>query len=121
MDGDNLNAQPTGQVTCEVLDEDGSSIETFNLPIKDRYGNTGSYFHKRHLLGDLYTASKSYFAVMAWTISAVVYKKVDNFTILAGGDAKGSVVALAAAEQPEKVAVIYETESGDVRFGRNPS
>lgn len=98
----------------------GSTLkESVSLPICDRYKLTG-YFQKRHRLSSAYSAG-TYSIVYDVVISSTTYRKAEWFTVVAGGDADGSVIAAAAVERPEANIILYETESGCLKAGRNPS
>ena len=98
----------------------GTLIETVSLPICDRYKTT-AYFQKRHRLSASYTASAAYIIVYQFAISSTTYRRVSWFSVYAGGDEDGTVIAAAAVERPEANIVLYETESGKLMAGRNPS
>lgn len=117
-DNNGVPTLPTAAPTARIYS--GSTlIETVSLPIWDRYKVT-AYFQKRHRLGSSYSAG-TYLVVYGWTISATSYKKVAFFQVYSGGDADGNVIAAAAVERPEANYILYETESGSLMAGRNPS
>lgn len=96
-----------------------STIETITLPISNRYTTT-AYFKKLFLIGSSHGAA-SYTVTYSWAISATPYSSGDTFTVYAGGDADGSVISAGAVEQPEANYILYETETGSLKSGRNPT
>lgn len=98
----------------------GSTLkESVSLPICDRYKTTG-YFQKRHRLSSAYSAG-IYLIVYDVVISSTTYRTVAFFQVYSGGDADGTVIAATAVERPEANIVLYATESGCLKAGRNPS
>ena len=98
----------------------GSTLkDSISLPICDRYKITG-YFQKRHRLSSAYGAG-TYSIVYDNVISSTTYRETSWFTVVSGGDADGSVIAAAAVDRPEANIILYETESGCLKAGRNPS
>lgn len=97
----------------------GSTLkESVSLPICDRYKITG-YFQKRHRLSSAYSAGT--YSIVYDNVITSTFREVAWFTVVSGGDADGSVIAAAAVDRPEANLILYETESGCLKAGRNPS
>ena len=97
----------------------GSTLkESISLPICDRYKITG-YFQKRHRLSSAYSAGT--YSIVYDNVITSTFREVAWFTVVSGGDADGSVIAAAAVDRPEANIILYETESGCLKAGRNPS
>lgn len=114
---------PTGQVTAKIYKGDGSLKETVTLAVRDKPNSTG-LFWKRHLLGNIQTGAyiaDDYFIIYSWLISAKTYTQIETFEIVAGGDVKGSVVAMEGVQHPDKTGVIFQDEDSNVQYGRNPT
>lgn len=110
---------PSAAPVAKTYDASGTLVETIKLPIKNRYKVT-AYFEKRHRLSSSYSAGR-YLIVYQWVISATTYQAAAVFDIIEGGNADGAVIALQGVSRPEAIKVLYETESGKLNVGRNPT
>lgn len=121
LSSENASGTPTLPTTAPVarIYSGSTLIETVSLPICERYKTT-AYFQKRHVLGSSYSAGR-YHIIYQWVISGTTYKRTACFDVASGGDADGNVIAAAAVARPEAQYVLYETESGKLQSGRNPS
>lgn len=60
-------------------------------------------------------------AVIRWTSGSWLGVQIDRFCIAAGGNMAGSVIALIHHEMPQARFLVYQTTSGALRRGKNPS
>jgi hypothetical protein len=96
------------------------------LPIVDRYGvesgGTQNAFFQKSLFVDSDFSAGDVAVRKEWVIGGVKYSEVDNFTLrTGGGDADGNVIGMDVLPRASGVNVLYETESGNLQRGINPS
>ena len=121
----NAPTMPTSAPIAKLFTAAGAQVGSdVKLPVHDKLGHdaagaNGAFFLKRHLLNSSYSAGR-HLVLYQWTISGVTYHESDSFDILAGGDADGTVIGLYALQRPEAMNVLYQTESGELKTGRNP-
>lgn len=97
----------------------GTIIEAVPLHPKDRFGGNWDFTANPQLSAS-YTPGH-YTVLYQWANGGTLYERLDTFDVLSGGDVDGQVIALAEAERPEAGFVLFETESGSIKAGRNPS
>lgn len=112
------SATPAALVRGYIYDSAGAIVEAVPLHPKDRFGGQRDFTAALRLSAS-YTPGY-YQVYYAWAVSSTLYTRVDTFEVVSGGDADGQVIALASVERPEADYVLYETESGALRAGRNP-
>ncbi len=101
-------------------------VKDVKLPIHDRYGVDsagvqGAFFQRSLLLDSNFTPG-DVVVRKEWVIGGAKYSEIDSFTIRTGaGDADGQIVGLSVLPQPSGTSVLYETASGNLRRGLNPS
>ena len=96
----------------------GAALESHNLPIRDRYGTT-ALFGKDILLTSSYAAGE-YVVVNTWAHSSTANGEMQQFSVVAGGDALGSVIGQHNLSRPESQELLYQTDAGALRLGKNP-
>lgn len=111
--------QPSALVQAFTYDSSGAVVEAVPLHPKDRFGGNWDFTASLKLSAS-YTPGH-YSVVYQWAVSAALFSRLDTFEVLSGGDADGQVIALASVPRPEANFVLYQTEAGDVKSGRNPS
>ena len=78
------------------------------------------FFSRRLVLTTSLTAGR-YTVLYEWTISGARHHRWDFFDIVTGGSTDGTVHGVFALNRPETKEVHYDTESGKILVGRNPS
>jgi hypothetical protein len=111
--------QPSALVQALVYNAGGPLIEAVPLHPKDRFGGNWD-FTARLRLDDSYQSGSQFFVLYQWTVSSTLYSRIDVFEVVDGGDADGQVVGMASVPRPEANFVLYQTQSGLLRAGRNP-
>jgi hypothetical protein len=77
-------------------------------------------FRRAVFLDDRFSAGH-YEAVIRWTSGSYLGVRVEPFTVVAGGDAAGDVIALTHQELPQARFLVYQTTGGRLFRGKNPS
>ncbi len=94
-------------------------VEANEMPILDRYINTGFFQH--HLfLGAAYSAGQ-YRVVYYYRVGSYYGVEEDGFEIVAGGHQDGSILNMYFFRRPQADYIVYETEDGIINKGRNPT
>ena len=101
-----------------VLDSAGASVKTVQMPIQDRRQMTG-FFHYPLFLGDGFAAGK-YTAQMTYQVSSHTGLEVAELEVTAGGNTDGHVLGMYYYRRPHADFLVYQTESGKIKKGRNP-
>lgn len=110
---------PDAAPWVKILDSQGSVIETHELPIVDRYNQTG-WFQKLVRLGSSFGLG-SYTVEITYTLSGAPHILISTFEVVAGGDLGGPVIAIYAIDRPEARYVVAQLGTGRLVQGRNPS
>ena len=111
---------PTYAPLAKVFDNTGDLKATIKLPIKDRYGTTG-YFSRSYRIPTSWGTGKQWFVVYQWIRAGNTYQKAATFELFNTGDEDGNVPAMTSLQKADAIHVVYETESGKVKSGRNPT
>lgn len=101
---------------AKIYNASGTLQETIDLPLASA---AKFYFQKRSRLGSGYSAGR-HFVIYQWLIGGVTYQVADTFDVLSGGDADGGVIAMDVSNLPTGRHVVFETETGTLKSGRNP-
>lgn len=114
--------QPAGQVYAHIYYVDSPIIiDSVPLTPVDRYSNRWVFSGQQLVDGDYDPGC--YTIVYSWSYGGDARVKLGTFGVLAEtlGDADGSVLAIQSTFRPEARNLLYETESGDLKLGRNPA
>lgn len=114
--------QPGSQVYAHVYYVD-SPIIIDSVPLTPIDKFSGRWVFGSQQLIDADYAPGCYTVVYSWSYGGVARVKLGTFRVMSEtlGDADGSVLALQATFRPEARNLLYETQSGKLMRGRNPS
>lgn len=118
VDGSGTPAAPTAAPTMKVVDSTGATVISRQIPVCDRYRQTG-LFQDNLFLDNRFSAGL-YVASYSWVISATTYGEADTFEVVAGGDDDGAVIASCFYSRPHADFLVQQCDSGRLIFGRNP-
>lgn len=121
LNGSRVPVKPDQAPTATIYNASGV-IEGVRLPVKDRYNTAvaATFFQKRHRLSSSYSTGFHYVSY-TWEHSGAQKGGVDTFEVIAGGDSDGAVISAGKLERPDGAHFIYQTDSGALRAGRNPT
>lgn len=111
--------EPFGLVQAFLYNSSGAIIEAVPLHPKNRFGGNFDFTASLRLSAS-YTPGH-YLVLYQWSVSASPFARYDTFEVLSGGDEDGQVIAMHFIDRPEARYVLYQTESGEINAGRNPS
>jgi hypothetical protein len=96
----------------------------YKLPVvftdRDDSATLLGFFSRRLVLTTSLTAGR-YTVLYEWTISSARFHRADYFDVVTGGSTDGTVHGAFSHNRPETKEVHYDTESGKILVGRNPS
>lgn len=119
LDGEGgSNALPDNPPWCKVWNSSGSLVASFEMPVSDRYSQTGLFLTEL-FLGRDYSAGQ-YSVTYSYRNSTYHGRQQDTFEVIAGGHADGAVVAMHFYVLPHATYVVQQLESGKIVQGRNP-
>lgn len=121
VDSSGTPSFPTAVPTAKIFDASslGGAVETVNMPVHDRFGQTG-FFRKQHRLSSSYSAAKTYIVIYNWAIAGTTYGYEQQFETVAGGDADGNVIGAIGLDRPEGQVVVYQLDGGKLHARRGP-
>lgn len=61
-----------------------------------------------------------YEVVKRWAVGTYIGVQIDRFEIIAGGDTNGAVISMFYHEMPQANFVVYQTDGGRLKRGKNP-
>lgn len=111
--------EPDAAPTVKVYDESSTKVYDETIPPKDRKRATGFFGHFIRL-GSLFTEGQLYIWRATWTTGVFDGVAEGYFHVNAGGDADGAVIAMSYVEFPGAVRIVYQTDAGLVKQGKNP-
>lgn len=118
---DGVPTAPTSAPTVRTFSAAGVEVEAaIAIPIGDKPSQTAWFQRAVLLVSGTYPAGR-YMGVAKWTISGVDYKKPFAFDVIAGGNDKGTIEAMASLIRPEAEYVLMFAADGTLNMGRNPS
>ncbi len=105
-----------------ILDAAGNTIATVKLAaVFDDVTSAGAFqgFFKRRYRID--STAGGHTILYRYTLSGTTFFRDDTFELVTGGDAKGTIIALDYMPQHGQSVIQYDTESGTIQIGRNPT
>lgn len=112
-------SNPDAAPTVDFYNSAGSNILSGQSMAPIDLSNATGLFQRRVRLGQPFPAG-SYSAVYSWSIGAFTGRTSEMFEVLAGGNEDGSVVSMHFFNRPHASFVVYQTDAGKLRSGRNP-
>jgi hypothetical protein len=111
---------PIDSPTVKTWDPIAGLVQSFQIPVVDRYAQTGLF--EGHLrLSVLYSNLGMWTATYTYvTPDGNPGLKQDNFEIVEGGNPDGNVVSMSWYERPWAYFIVQELDSGKLVQGRNP-
>lgn len=121
VDTNGVATLPDDCPTVKVWNSSGTLILNQKMPIIERFTQTGNFCYPL-FLGVLW-ATGTYTAVYYWTTGSQTFNGLDcdTFEIVDGGNKDGNVIAMYFFDRPQAKYVVYETDSGVLIQGRNPT
>ncbi len=116
-DADGVKAMPTYVPWLKVWLA-STLILSAEMPLVDKSAQVG-LFRYPLFLGDAYSVGYGTVA-MHYRVSTKYGIEARSFEIVPGGDAAGQVLGMCFYPRPQADFVVYQTESGEIRKGRNP-
>lgn len=111
---------PTAAPTLSVYDSSGTRIvNEKTIPVLDRFGTTGLFGIWLYLTSAF--AAGQYAAVYSWTSGVFTGRFVEQFEVVAGGNADGAVISMYYYQRPHARFVVQQLDSGRLVKNRNPS
>jgi hypothetical protein len=110
-------ADPDACPQVEIFGEGGERASA-KLAIQDPAATTG-FFAGKLYLSSLFTPGE-YTAVYRWDISGTRLESEDTFSVVAGGDGSGAVIALHTYERPQANFLVQQRQDGQMYKGKNP-
>ena len=111
--------EPDDVPLIQILDSDGLAVLARTLPVVDSANVTG-FFQYRMNLDQLFSAG--YYSILAtYIISSTNYAQVNEFEIVAGGNAEGNGIAMHFFNQPAADYVLLQADRGTLKRLRNPT
>lgn len=111
---------PTDTPRATIYSPAGAVVMFFDLPVVDRYSQTGLFGMPLRLGADFATTGL-YRAEYHYLIGSYYGIEEDGFEIVAGGNADGSVISMYYYDRPHAKFIVQELDSGKLRQGRNPT
>jgi hypothetical protein len=118
----NASGVPTLPADCpqaKVWDPTGALVATFQVPIVDRYVQTG-IFQQLLRLGPAYVNLGNYRIVYYYLAGTYHGLHEDTFELVAGGHADGAVNAIYFFNKPWAKFLVFALNGGNLAMGRNP-
>lgn len=109
---------PDSPPTLRVYAENGTNVYNKSFPPKDNGFVTGLFGHFVRLGAEYSEQVYSWRA--GYEVSSVAGVASGFFEVMPGGHADGAVIAMHWFESPAGSAIVYQTDSGKVKHGRNP-
>lgn len=121
VDSNGAPAWPTSTPTVKtfVATDLTTAVETIRPAARDPLRQTGLFFYALRL-GSSYSATNVYIVSKRWVISGTTYGEDEMFKVVPGGDADGAVIGATFVRRPEASSVVYVTDVGKLKVGRNP-
>lgn len=110
------DAAPTAKIYA--ASDVTTPVKTVSLPIDDRYGALVRFHTMDNLDGDYSTGT--YHVIYEYAHSSVGNGGREDFEVVAGGDAMGSVIASECVDRPTGRHVVFALDDGSIRVSRNP-
>lgn len=114
-------AWPDEAPTVTIYDaDDNVVVEAMKIPPKDS-GRRVGYFHHFIRLGRTFDAGW-YTVLLEWSADGGAYHGVvdGHFEVLPGGDPDGAVIAMHYFQTPRDDYLVWQTDAGALKRGRNP-
>lgn len=119
VDASGVPVEPDAAPTLKVYDESSTKVYDATIPPKDRQRATGLFGHFVRL-GSSFTDGQLYSWRATWASGVFNGVRDGRFHVNAGGDADGAVIAMTYVEFPGADRIIYQTDAGLVKQGKNP-
>lgn len=121
VNGSRVATTPDDVPTVKLFNSSGTMVYSQKLPVIERYVQTGR-FYALVLLGRAFSTD-TYTAVYYWTTGSGAYNglEADNFDIVDGGHYDGNVIGMYFFDRPQAKYIVYQTDSGVLIQGRNPT
>jgi hypothetical protein len=117
-DVDGEPAMPDHVPQIKIRNSAGTLVVDQLIPVVDKTVQVG-IFCSRLFLGAAF-ATGMYSVTMLYRSGVKIGIEERVFEIMAGGDAKGTALAMTYYHKPHKDFIVYQTESGTLEKGSNP-
>jgi hypothetical protein len=111
-------AAPDAAPTVKVYSENGTKVYDKSFPPKDIGFVSGLFGHFVRL--GMEFSAQVYSWRASYTVGGVDGVASGCFGVMPGGHADGAVIAMHWCENSAGNAIVYQTDSGKVKHGRNP-
>ncbi len=117
-DGARAPALPDNAPRLAVFDSSGNRVLTKQIAIQDRYQVTGLFHHPLFLGAPFGTGH--YGVELSYSISGAPFLETAAFDVTGDGNVEGDTLAMYFFRRPHADFVVWQTESGKIKKGRNP-
>ena len=119
VNSSDLPVEPDAAPVVKVYNESSVKVYDAAVPPKDRQRATGLFGHFIRL-GSKFAAGQLYVWRATWAVSAFTGVAEGYFQVNAGGSADGAVIAMTYVEFAGANRIVYQTDAGLVKQGKNP-
>jgi hypothetical protein len=102
-----------------VMLGNASTRQPFRMVPLDRQNAPGLFGATIHL--DERFSLGRYSVEYVMTVSGATFAEADSFSLVAGGDGGGAVIALCSVDRPQAKFLVKKLDSGRIQKGRNPT
>lgn len=117
---DGIATPPDDAPTMLVYDQNDTLVDTLRVPIKDRYRQSSTLFAKAINMGSDYGAIRYWAFVTAAFSSTTKLIGIFLWEVLNSGNQNGQIIGMYNLEKPEAELLVWATDQGLIRYGRNP-
>lgn len=116
----NAAGTPTNPDDCPLMEVRSSSglVLARRIPRIDHAAAAGLFQVKQFLGADF--AAGRYSVLYGWTVGGTAFGALDEFEVIPGGHADGSVISMYFYDRPHGDFVVHQLDGGKIRRGRNP-
>lgn len=104
---------------ARVYEANNTLVGQYDLPILDQYTQVGLFLFPL-FLGNGY-ATGNYNVLYTYDVASFSGLEVGTFDIVAGGHVDGHILAATFYKKPHADFIVYQTETGKIKSGRNPT
>lgn len=118
LDSDGSPAMPDAVPVIKIWNSSGNLVINAEMPIEDKRIQLGLFRSQIFLDGNF--SAGNYSGNTFYVNGSLSVLTPFWFDVIAGGNQAGQALAMAFYHRPHADFIVYQTESGQIRFGANP-
>lgn len=118
LDSSGSPAMPSAVPAIKVWTQGGTLVLNKEIPVEDKRIQPG-LFHYSLFLGNTFAAG-NYHGEKFYMSGSTPVVETFCFDAIAGGNTAGQAISAIFYHRPQADFIVYQVESGQIRFGANP-